>query len=569
MKKKVFIKLLFLFLCLFSFGNSDAVGAQNSNLRREKTFDVQHYVIRVSFDRATRTVFGDTTVSLKAQKNDFNAFALDAAGLNFESIRLENSDRQLAYRAENEKVFITLDRPYKSDETVSVRFKYSAKPKKGVYFVNAQVEQGEITRPAQIWTQGEPEEARHWFPSYDFPDDKATSEQIITVEKSETAIGNGELVNQSENADGTRIFHYKMPVPHPTYLTSMVIGNYVKIIDNYKSVPLGYYVYPGLEPIVPIAYGRTKEMFRVFEELTKVDFPFNKYDQTIVASFQFGGMENITATTMADTEILFARYDRNLVDDLVSHEIAHSWFGNLVTCKNWSELWLNEGFATFMEAAFREKFYGREDYIRKIREDAEEFFAAETVSRKRPPLFNSAAEPKTLFDEPAFIYEKGGVVLHILRETVGDEAFWKAVNVYLNRHKFENVETADLQKAMEEASGKDLSWFFKQWIFARGYPQIDVQQNYNQASKKLVLTVTQMQKIEPGAPAAFILPLEIQIKTGKGERHEKLEINQRRQTFSIPLESAPQRIIFDEEGKIPLLKVKMPAAAKAKGKPAR
>lgn len=564
MQRKFIQKPLFTLLFLLMLGSFAGIYSQSQ--KRVKHFDVQHYTIRVSFDHAARRVFGDTTVSIKPQKDNFSAFELDAAGLNFESVRLENSEKNLEYRTAGNKVFITLDKPYKTGEQIAVRFKYSATPKKGIYFVDAAAEKGAPQRPAQIWTQGEPEEAHHWFPSYDFPDDKATSEQIITVGKGETAIGNGELINRAENPDGTQIFHYKMPVPHPTYLTSLVVGNYVKIRDSYKNVPLGFYVYPGFETIVPTAYGRTKDMFRVFEDLTRVEFPFNKYDQTIVASFQFGGMENITATTMADTEIFFARYNRNLVDDLVAHELAHSWFGNLVTCKNWTELWLNEGFATFMEAAFREKFYGREDYMRKIREDADEFMAADAVSRRRPPLFNPAAKPETLFDEPAFVYEKGGVVLHILRETVGDEAFWKAVNVYLNRHKFGNVETADLQKVMEEASGKDLSWFFKQWVYGKGYPKLNVRQSYSPSTKKLTLTVSQTQKIEAGAPSAFVLPVELQIQTGEEIKREKLEINQRQQTFSFSLDKAPKKVVFDADGKIPLMNVKMLPASAAKGK---
>lgn len=186
---------------------------------------------------------------------------------------------------------------------ISIRFKYSVKPSKGVYFVDADTEDGKVIRAAQIWTQGEPEEAHHWFPSYDFPDDKATSEQFITTEKGETAIGNGELIETIENADGTKTFHYKMPIPYSTYLTSFVVGTYTKVSDSHKNIPLGFYMYPGSEAIAQKAYGKTKDMMRVFEGLTGVDFPYNKYDQTIVANFNFGGMENMTATTMADTEI--------------------------------------------------------------------------------------------------------------------------------------------------------------------------------------------------------------------------------------------------------------------------
>lgn len=376
-----FLKTIFLTL---AFVFSIAAQTSQNNFNRIRSFDVQNYIIRTNFDRTNKTVFGDTTVLLKPLKNDFKSFEFDAVNFKFESVKLEISNTELTFKTTNNKIFITLDKPYSSSDTISVRLKYSAQPKKGIYFVDEQRENGSILRSSQIWTQGEPEESRHWFPSYDFPDDKATSEQFITVEKDETAIANGELLETIENTNQTKTFHYRMSAPHSTYLTSFVVGTYTKISDSYKNIPLGYFVYTDRTAIVPKAYGRTKDMMRVFEELTKVNFPFNKYDQTIVANFTFGGMENITATTMADTEIFLADFEfgKSAVEDLVSHELAHSWFGNLLTCKNWAELWLNEGFATYMEAAYREKTYGRNSYLSKIRSNAEQFMIDDLINKK-------------------------------------------------------------------------------------------------------------------------------------------------------------------------------------------
>ncbi|MBC7899625.1 MAG: M1 family metallopeptidase [Saprospiraceae bacterium] len=538
------------------------VSAQSSrpDFNRAQVYDVQHYVLRVSFDRAKKTVFGDTTVQLKPLKAGLAEVELDAAGLDFESIALEPENTILKYRTKGEKVLVTLDRPYSPNETISLRFKYSATPKKGIYFVDEKTEDGQPVSPAQIWTQGEPDEAHHWFPSFDFPSDKATSEQIITVEKGETVIGNGELLGQKETADGILTFHFKMPVPHSTYLTSFVVGKYVRIDEKYKDLPLAYYVYPGRQQIVKQAYGKTRDILRVFEELTGVGYPFNKYDQTMVSNFTFGGMENITATTMADSEIFLAQYDfgKSGVEDLVSHEAAHSWFGNLVTCKNWAELWLNEGFATFMEAAFREKMYGRDSYIRKIIHDAEVFLADDAVNTKRNGLFNrNAGDINALFDRPATTYNKGGVVIHMLREHIGDEAFWKGVNLYLNRHKFANVESADLRKAMEEASGKDLVWFFDQWIYGLGSPNINVKQAYNPRTKILTLTAAQTQKPDKFTPPAFTLPLDVTITTASGSQTEKINLTKRLESFSIKVSGKPTEIKFDKLEKIPLKTVKV------------
>jgi aminopeptidase N len=538
--------------------------ARTKNPNRVRTYDVQHYTIRTGFDRATKTVFGDTSIRLKPLKANLTTIELDAVGLKYNFVRFENSNKNLRFRQSGEKLVITLDKSYAPKDLISIRIGYSCQPRQGVYFVDALRDKNKIVRDAQIWTQGEAEETHHWFPSYDFPDDKATTEQFLTVGGEETAIANGELLETVQNANGTKTFHYKMPVPHSVYLTSFVVGKYVKITDSYKNIPLGFYVYPGREATAQKAFANTKNMMRFFESLTGFDFPYNKYDQTIVANFQFGGMENITATTHADTEIFAVDYMPSATEDLVSHELAHSWFGNLVTCRNWSELWLNEGFATFMEAAYYEKAYNRLAYLSKIEEDAWRFMSEEAVNKNRHALFNVRARPDAdLFDTTT--YQKGGAVVHTLREEVGDAAFWKAINIYLNRHKFGNVETTDLQNAMEEASGRDLGWFFKQWIYQAGYPQLDVKQIYQPQKKTLDLIVTQTQKADEITPAAFVLPLEIEIVTPSGTKIEKIKIDKRTQNFSIPLDENPTDIRFDRNVKIPLksIRVQSPATADA------
>ena len=548
-------------LIIFSLVFACSVTAQTSlnKFNRVRNIDIQNYIIRTNFGRGKKIVFGDTIVSFKPLKDNLKSFELDAVNLDFESVTLENSGVDLTYKTADNKISVTLDKLYSSTDIIAVKFKYSAQPKKGIYFVDEQKEDGKIVRASQIWTQGEPEEARHWFPAYDFPDDKATSEQFITVERNETAIANGELIETIINPNQTKTFHYRMPVPHSTYLTSFVIGTYTKVSDSYRNIPLGYYVYTDKTSIVPKAYGRTKDMMRVFEELTKVDFPFNKYDQTIVANFTFGGMENVTATTMADTEIFLADFEfgRGAVEDLVAHELAHSWFGNLLTCKNWAELWLNEGFATYMEAAYREKAYGRKSYISKIRSNAEQFMIDDLINKKKHGLFNaSAGNVDTLFDNPSTTYQKGGAVIHTLRETVGTDNFWKAINIYLTRHKFQNVETGDLRKVMEEVSGMNLDWFFAQWVYGTGHPKLNVKQIYNPQTKILDLTVSQVQNSGSSTPAAFLLPMEIEITTALETKTEKIEIKKRVEKFSINLGSQPSQILFDKDEKIPLKRVK-------------
>ncbi|MEQ1605562.1 MAG: M1 family aminopeptidase [Pyrinomonadaceae bacterium] len=545
-------------LAIAAFSASAQV--KRADFNRPQTVDIQHYVIRASFDRAKKTVNGDTTVSFKPLKADLRSVELDAVDLKFTSVTLEPSGIDLSYKAANGKVTITLDKTYGAEETVAVRLKYSAEPKKGVYFVDASSSADGVKHSAQIWTQGEAEEARHWFPSYDFPSDKATTEQYITAQSKETVIGNGEFLGKADNGDGTATWHYKMPVPHSTYLVSFVIGEYVKVEDKYKDIPLGFYVYPGKEVTAQKAFGDTKKMIAVYEELTGVSFPYNKYDQTIVAQFQFGGMENITATTMADTEIFFAEFDfgKMTVMDLVSHELAHSWFGDLVTCRNWAELWLNEGFATFMEAAYREKQFGRADYMRKIRSDAAAFLIDDTINRRRHALYNQrAADVDSLFDNAATTYNKGGAVVHTLREQVGTDNFWKAINIYLNRHKFGPVESTDLRKAMEEVSGQDLAWFFDQWVYGAGAPSLSVKQAYSARSKTYTLTFSQTQLTDTLTPSTFRLPMSITYKVGAKTVEQAVDITKRIQTVSFKVDGRPSSLAIDPQERIPLKKVKL------------
>ena len=560
MRSKSVLTFVLVLLVYFVSGSASAQTSRR-NFTRAQTYDVQHYIMRVNFDRPAKKVIGETTIRFTPLRNGLRIAEFDAVGIAFQSVAIQPSGKALRFKAGNGKVIVTLDRGYKPGDEITLRFKHTAIPKKGVYFVDRKIdEDGKLVHSSQIWTHGEPDEARHWFPSYDFPSDKATTEQIITAHPGETVIGNGELVERKTNSDGGQTFHYRMNIPIPTYLISFVIGEYVRLEDKHRDIPLGFLVYPGTEKIAMKAFTDTKAMMEVFESVTGVSYPYNKYDQTIVSAFDFGGMENITATTMADVEI-FSVMDplrEAGVGDLVSHELAHSWFGNLVTCRNWAELWLNEGFATFMEAVFREKAYGRGSYINKIRRDALETLVDDTINKKRTGLFNIYAdELDKLFERPATNYNKGGAVLHTLREEIGDDAFWRAVNLYLTRHRFGTVESTDLKQAMEEASGRDLDWFFDQWVYMGGHPELDIRHTWDPATHILRLTVTQTQKADRVTPAVFRLPLEIQFTIGDEKKIETITVDKRDWSSSIKLPAKPDKIVVDPDNKVPVKMVKI------------
>ncbi|HEV2916008.1 MAG TPA: M1 family aminopeptidase [Pyrinomonadaceae bacterium] len=517
-----------------------------------RTFDVQHYLIRTRFDAQTRTVIGDETITLKPLNAGFRSFALDASDMKIESVALSPSQALLEWTQPPDKLLIALDRAYGPGDTISVRILYRANPQRGLYFVPAR--QGtSISKPAQIWTQGEPEENHHWFPCYDYPDDKATSEQYITTSNSEIAISNGALVETAYNADGTRTFHWVMKQPHSTYLTSLVVGDYVKLTDAYKSVPLEYYTYRGTERVALRAFSQTPEMMSLFTQVLNYKYPYDKYAQTIVSAFFSGGMENITATTHSDSEILAANDAAGGVteatEDLLAHELSHSWFGDLVTCKSWKHLWLNEGFATFMEAVFREHKEGRDAYLLQMRQNARLYLLEDRLRYRRPIVYDRYRNPSDIFD--ATLYQKGGLIIHMLREAVGDALFWKSLNRYLDEHKYGLVETADLQRAFEQTSEKRLDWFFDQWVYKAGYPELRVRYSYRPASRLLTLSVEQTQLADDTTPEVFRLPVEIEVTTAGGRsRVLPIVINSRKQLFTFKLEARPLLIRFDRRSSI-------------------
>jgi aminopeptidase N len=374
----------------------------------------------------------------------------------------------------------------------------------------------------------------------------ATSEIHVSVREPFIVISNGELrgVDAGPGA-GMRTFHWHQDVPHVAYLTSIVAGEYSEIKDEWDGIPIQTYVPVGREADGEALARNTAEMMKLFSERTGIRYPYSKYAQVVVQDFIFGGMENVSATTLTDQALYDerARIDQD-GDPLLAHEIAHQWFGDLLTCRDWSHGWLNEGFATFFELYWGEHHKGRDEFLMSLQGEIDSYLS-EAGSYRRPIVTNVYNAPMDLFDR--HLYEKGGIVLNMLRVLLGETLFWKAIRHYANGRRGHNVVTPDLQRAIEESTGRNLDWFFDQWVYGAGHPEMSGSYAWDDSAKAAKLTLKQTQTGERVAEV-FRLPLRLTFKLEDGSTHATtIEMAEREQTFYVPLAAKPKFVNVDGE----------------------
>ncbi|HYP28609.1 MAG TPA: M1 family metallopeptidase, partial [Blastocatellia bacterium] len=515
---------------------------------RSHDYDVQHYRIAVSFDWSKKSVAGETTIAFRPFRDDFKEVTVDAGDMRINSVRLARGGPLEFRYVNNEKLVIALDRAYAAGSDVAVTISHSATPKKGLTFITPN--ESDPNRPYQIWSQGQSEDNHYWFPCYDYPNDFATAELLATVEEKYQVISNGSLVSVQPNQQAkTRTWHWKMDKPFSSYLVSVVVGEFAEVKDQFKGTPITSYVYKDQIENGRVSFGKTPEMMKLFTGLLDVEYPFSKYAQVTTRDFN-GGMENVTATTLADVYVLDRRAHMDVAhntDTLVSHELAHSWFGNMITCRDWGELWLNESFATFFESVWIEHERGRDGYQYEMLANQQTAFQAWWQGNRRPIATKRYTNPDALFD--AYTYQRGAAVINMLRFVLGDDPFWRAVRHYVKKHRWQNVETQQLVIAIEEATGQNLQWFFDQWVYKYGQPEFEISSSYD-GKNSLKLSVRQAQKADDKrpwfeAPEFFTMPVDIAITTSAGEKVHRVQVDAREKEFTFQVDSKPLIINFD------------------------
>ncbi|WP_264523370.1 M1 family metallopeptidase [Flavobacterium sp. N502536] len=518
-----------------------------------KVNDLVHTKLDVSFDYGKRYLYGKAWLTLKPHFYETDSLRLDAKGMDFKAIAVVDGKKTipLKYTYDNEQLLITLNRKYKSTEKYTVFIDYTAKPDelkvkgsaaitdaKGLYFINPD---GKDNKPIQIWTQGETEASSAWFPTIDKPNQKTTSEIAMTVDAKYTSLSNGKLIAQKDNKNGTRTDTWKMELPHSPYLFMMAVGDFKIYKDSYNGNEVSYYLEPKYAPYAKQIFGKTPDMMKFYGKMLGVEYPWGKYAQVVARDYVSGAMENTSATLHGEH---VQKTERELLDDnqesTIAHELFHQWFGDYVTAESWSNLTMNESFATFGEVLWHGHDEGQDAEDRSRYEKLQNCLRSSKDGVSPPLARFHYGNKEDMFDNIS--YSKGSIILYALKNQMGDAAFFKSLNQYLTTNAFKTGETHQLRLAMEEVTGKDWSPYFNQWYYQGGNPILNIEYGY--ADGKATIAVKQVQE---SAVQTFTLPLKVDFYTNGTKVRKDILIEKREQNFSFDLASKPDFIDLDPD----------------------
>lgn len=518
--------------------------------------DLVHTKLEVSFNWTKSQMTGKETLTAKPHFYPSDKLILDAKGMEIKSVKMNGNACLFTY--EKDVLTITLNKVYQRNEEYTVVIDYLSKPDeritegssaitsdKGLYFINPKGE--DATKMPQIWTQGETEASSVWFPTIDAPNVKTKQEMFITVDDKYATLSNGKLVDSQKNADGTRTDHWKQDLPHAPYLFMMGIGEFKVVKDTYKRadgtlMEVSYYVEPEWEKYGKDIFGETPRMIGFFSQLLGIEYPWDKYHQIVVRDYVSGAMENTGAVIFGD---YVYKTDRELLDEddnsTIAHELFHHWFGDLVTCESWSNLPLNESFANYSQYLWDEHRYGPDEADYNANAEMEGYFQSAAVAGYHDLIWFSYADKEDMFDGHS--YNKGGRILHMLRNYLGDEAFFLGMQNYLKANAYKPAEFHQLRLAFEEVSGEDLNWFFNQWFLASGHPELNVE--YSVSGNKVTINVQQKQDLSKFP--IFRLPVDVMVFDEKGSTKHRIVIDQVSQSFELPFSGNLNNVLFDSQ----------------------
>jgi aminopeptidase N len=513
---------------------------------RDRTFQLHHLRLDITVDDEERSVQGTAALRMSPINEGLKEVVLDQLDLNIHRVSDEGG-RSLEYEVHGEALTVHLARARKAAEVFELRIRYDCHPQKGLFFVAPDKEYPKRARI--VWTQGEEMDNRAWFPSYDYPNQKFTSEVVVTVGEKYKAVANGRLVKEKHDPRRkTRTFHWLQDKPHTNYLIALVVGEWDSKEWDVDGVPVQAYVPKGMGKYIDLCFSRVPHMVKYFGRVTGLGYPWVKYAQVCVPEFTFGGMENTSITILYEYCLTDEKaYPDYTPDSLLSHELAHQWFGDYLTCKSWGHLWLNESFADYFECLWWEDYYGKDDFLLHLEEVREGYYEEAGEHYRRPIVTHKFVDAEDMLD--AHTYNKGCGVLHMLRAVLGDDLWWKAIRHYVKKHALQNVETNDLKVAIEEATGRSLDWFFDEWLYKAGHPEFEVSWSYDAGNKQVELKVKQNQETKEAVPV-FRMPVIIELATDDRVWRETAQVEKAEHIFRFDAPRRPHSVLFDPDGSL-------------------
>lgn len=519
-------------------------------------YHVQNYRMALRFDEPKGEVFGTEVIRLVPLRAGFSRFYLDSSELAIQGVALRSPEGKplpLQFKSAGSRLWITLNRAYGPGEVLRVAIRYYGFPRAGLYFV--QPDAAHPDAPREIWSQGEPEFNHHWFPCWDYPNDMSTSETVVTVPRGQSVVSNGKLVSVVTHGDQVT-FDWVEAVPHSAYLTSIAVGPWRKVSDHYGALPVDYYIPVTVSAVTARrSFHLTPDMIGFFSSASGVPWPYEKYSQVTVSHYFFGGMENVSATTLTDATLHDARADADYPSQaLVAHELGQEWFGDLVQGRDWADIWLNEGFATYLEALYTQYHEGNDAFRLEMMQNQETAQSQDRDEYLRPIVDDHYAYPLQMFD--GITHEKGAVVLDMLRNILDGqaaaarsasqrEAFFRALRAYLTQYRAQAVDTQALIRVLDASTGSKLEEFFREWVYMAGQPDYRVTARYESSARMETLAVAQTQDA-PGVPHVFVMPIELDFHGAQGQsRQVIIDDGERVQEFKIALDFEPLWIDFD------------------------
>ncbi len=516
---------------------------QRELVSRQVPFDVEHYAIELALHPERRAIEGTCRVRLWATEARVEEVVLDLQGLEVRSV-VDDRGARLAFEHAGDKLEIRLARPLARDEWCELVVAYGGSPRTGLHW--AGVVDG---APTQAWTQGECDEARGWFPCFDEPRERATHELVVDAPAHWTIVAAGERLERVESGARARE-RWRATFPHPSYLVTLAAGEFASAQGEFGSTPLSFHGPRALADELLPAFEETDEILAYFSELTGVRYPYPKYAQTCVDDFHYGGMENLSATTLTDTALFDAkgRVDQPITG-LVAHEAAHQWFGDLLTCAEWSEIWLNEGFATYLTLMWTERSRGRDAFLCEMRDTQESYLRMAGERSRRAVVHGFGREPMELFFS-GHVYPGGAARLQLLRGMLGDERFEAALRRWTGLNQNRAVTTAEFVDCVEVSSGLDLARFEREWLRGRGHPIVVAR--HERTASGVVLHLEQVQDAGSGIPAGFAFPLEVEFGDKAGGETRRVEVDERVERFEFALDPGFEWLRLDPGALVPM-----------------